>query len=160
MRLLIEAVGRLRAKHERALYEDYETRIAQIGRSVGLAPLATLEVKESVGRSAVARRNQEAEALIAKLPAEGIVWALDETGEVLTSARFAADIAALRDNGAPALTFLIGGADGLSDAARVRSDRIVSLSALTLPHGIARIVLAEQLYRAATMLAGHPYHRA
>ncbi len=160
MRLLIAAVGRLRAKHERALYEDYETRIAQIGRSVGIAPFATHEVKESVARSAVVRRNQEAQALIAKLPAEGAVWVLDETGEVLTSARFTADIAASRDNGVPALTFLIGGADGLGDAVRARSDRIISLSALTLPHGIARIVLAEQLYRAATMLAGHPYHRA
>ncbi len=160
MRLLIEAVGRLRAGNERALYDDYATRIAQIGRSVGLAPFATFDVKESVARTATQRRNQEAQGLIAKLPADGIVWALDEKGDALTSGRFAADIAALRDSGAAALTFLIGGADGHGDAARTRSDRIISLSALTLPHGIARIVLAEQLYRAATMLAGHPYHRA
>jgi 23S rRNA (pseudouridine1915-N3)-methyltransferase len=119
-----------------------------------------IDVAESRATTPTSRRKAEAEALIAKIPSSHRLICLDRTGEALSSENLAALLAKLRDGGEQGLTFLIGGADGLAPEVLAKAAKTVSLGPMTLPHGLARIVLAEQLYRAATILAGHPYHRA
>lgn len=160
MRLLIAAVGKLKQGPERELYAHYLARAEALGRSLSLSPLASLELSESKAPSAEARCAAEADALLAKVPSGHTLISLDPAGKMLSSEAFAAALAKYRDGGAGGLTFLIGGADGLGQTVRDKADMVLSLGPLTLPHGLARIVLAEQLYRAMTILAGHPYHRA
>jgi len=160
MRLLIAAVGKLKQGPERELYAHYLARAEALGRSLSLTPLMGLELPESKAASAEARCAAEADALLAKVPPAHTLISLDPAGKMLSSETFAAALAKYRDGGASGLAFLIGGADGLGLAARNKADLLLSLGPMTLPHGLARIVLAEQLYRAMTILAGHPYHRA
>ncbi len=160
MRLLIAAVGRLKQGPERELFAHYLARAEAAGRKLGLSPLTVIEVAEAKGAAAKARSEAEAQALLAKVPSSHKIICLDPDGELLGSEDFAKVIAKFRDGGAPGLAFLIGGADGLGRAASLKADRVLSLGPMTLPHGLARIVLAEQIYRAVTILAGHPYHRA
>lgn len=103
---------------------------------------------------------EEGTSLLGALAAETAVIALDPRGSELSSEQLAADIAALRDRGVRAMSFLIGGADGLSPAARGRADRLIAFGRATFPHQLVRVMMAEQLYRATTILAGHPYHKA
>jgi 23S rRNA (pseudouridine1915-N3)-methyltransferase len=159
MRLLIAAVGRLKQGPEREFFAHYLARAETAGRKLGLLPVTVIEVPESRGPTAATRCKAEAAALLAKLPHSYARIALDRTGEPLGSEAFARALAKLRDEGVEGVAFLIGGADGLGGEALPRPIRRVSLGPMTLPHGLARIVLAEQLYRAATILAGHPYHR-
>jgi 23S rRNA (pseudouridine1915-N3)-methyltransferase len=160
MRLLIAAVGKLKQGPERELYAHYLARAETLGRGLSLSPLASLELPESRAASAEARCAAEADALLAKVPPAHTLISLDPGGKMLSSEAFAAALAKFRDGGAGGLAFLIGGADGLGLAVRNKADLLLSLGPMTLPHGLARIVLAEQLYRAMTILAGHPYHRA
>ena len=160
MRLLIAAVGKLKPGPERELYAHYLARAEAVGRTLGLNPVASIEVGESKASGAGARRAAEAKALLGKVPPTHKVMCLDAPGEALSSEDFAQVLAKLRDGGVPGLAFLIGGPDGLGDEALRRAERTLSLGAMTLPHGLARIVLAEQIYRAGTILSGHPYHRA
>jgi 23S rRNA (pseudouridine1915-N3)-methyltransferase len=159
MRLVIAVVGRLKQGPERELFEHYLARADMLGRKRGLSPLTLLEIPESRASTATMRRQTEADALLAKLSPAYTRFALDPGGEQLGSEAFAATLGTLRDGGAEGLAFLIGGADGLGSAALAAPAKRLSLGPMTLPHGLARIVLAEQLYRAATILAGHPYHR-
>lgn len=159
MRLLIAAVGKLKQGPERELLTHYLARIEALGRKLGLGPLSLIEIPESRAASATVRRRDEAKALLAKLPPSYRQICLDRAGKQLSSEGFAARLAKFRDGGADGLAFVIGGADGLEGAALAKADMRLSLGAMTLPHGLARIVLAEQLYRAETILAGHPYHR-
>ena len=158
MRLTIAAVGRLKDGPERELFQRYWGRLEALGRKHALGPLSLVEIAESRASSAEARAAEEAKKLLAA--ATGHLVLLDERGRTPTSAVFAANLRACRDRGAAAVTFLIGGADGHGAAARAAAHATMALGALTLPHGLARVVLAEQLYRAATLMAGHPYHRA
>jgi len=155
MRVRICAVGRLRAGPERTLVEDYLARFARTGRALGLGPAAVVEVEDRRGGGMAA----EAELLRRALPADAAVVALDERGRAMTSPDFAALVARLRDAGHGELAFLIGGADGLDPALRDRADAVLSLGPMVWPHMLVRVMLAEQLYRAATILAGTPYHR-
>jgi 23S rRNA (pseudouridine1915-N3)-methyltransferase len=157
MRLLIAAVGKLKQGPERELFLHYLGRAEAAGRKLHLSPLAIIELPESKAATAKARKAAEGEALLAKIPPSHRLIALDPSGEAISSEAFAARIAKLRDGGAEGVAFVIGGADGLSPELLAKA---ISLGPITLPHGLARIVLAEQLYRAATILAGHPYHRA
>lgn len=159
MRLLIAAVGKLKQGPERELYAHYLARAQALGRSLSLTPLASLELPESKAASAEARCAAEANALLAKIPPAHTLISLGPAGKTLSSEAFAAALAKYRDGGAGGLAFLIGGADGLGPAVRDKADFLLSLGPMTLPHGLARIVLAEQVYRAMTILAGHPYHR-
>jgi 23S rRNA (pseudouridine1915-N3)-methyltransferase len=159
MRLVIAAVGRLKQGPERELFGHYLDRAETAGRKLGLAPVTLIEVPEARGSTAATRCQTEAAALLAKLPQAYSRIALDPKGEQLSSEAFAAALGKLRDVGTEGLAFLIGGADGLGGAALAKPARALSLGPMTLPHGLARIVLAEQLYRAATILGGHPYHR-
>lgn len=160
MRLIISAIGRLKDGGERELYDRYAQRLDQTGRAVALGPLTLNEFPESKLASAGLRMADEATRLLKTSADCQIVIALDETGRQYSSAAFAALLGKHRDAGVKAAAFLIGGADGHGDAALAAATIKLSLGAMTLPHGLARVVLAEQLYRAATILAGHPYHRA
>lgn len=160
MRLLIAAVGRLKQGPERELFAHYLARAEALGRKLSFTPLTAIEVAESKASSAAARCRAEAEALLAKVPDGHKLICLDRTGNPLASEAFAQFLAKLRDGGAPGAAFLIGGADGHPSTLLEKADKVLSFGPMTLPHGLARIVLAEQLYRAETILAGHPYHRA
>jgi 23S rRNA (pseudouridine1915-N3)-methyltransferase len=160
MRLLIAAVGKLKQGHERELFAHYVTRAETLGRSLSVGPIASIELSESKAANAELRQIAEAEALLAKVPPGYTGVSLDRTGEMLSSEAFAGRLAKIRDGGAAGLAFLVGGADGHGREALAWADLVLSFGPLTLPHGLARIVLAEQLYRALTILAGHPYHRA
>lgn len=160
MRLVIAAVGRLKAGPERELVARYVERTGQIGRGVGLDPPDIVELDESRARRPEDRKREEAIALTAALDRRYAVFALDERGKAMSSETFAAEIGRRRDEGAAGLAFVIGGADGLAADFAAAAVARVAFGAMTWPHQIVRLMLAEQLYRAATILAGHPYHRS
>jgi len=160
MRLIIAAVGRLKDGPERALFEKYRDRFEPLGKRLGLAPVTWHEFGESRAADTVKRRDEEGTGLLKLTRDAEFIIALDERGKHLTSETFAKTLAKTRDGGAKAAGIVIGGPDGLSDAVRDAARLPVAFGAMTLPHQLVRIVLAEQLYRAATILSGHPYHRA
>ncbi|ODS00533.1 23S rRNA (pseudouridine(1915)-N(3))-methyltransferase RlmH [Methyloceanibacter methanicus] len=161
MRLLIAAVGKLKQGPERELCAHYLGRAEALGRNLGLSPISVVDLAESRVQDAPGRRSAEAEALLTKLPEDFAVICLDPRGALLSSEAFADELAARRDDaGAPGLAFVLGGPDGLGQGVIDRAGLSLSLGPMTLPHGLARVVLAEQIYRAMTILAGHPYHRA
>lgn len=155
MRLHICAVGRLRAGPERDLLDDYLTRTDRTGRALGLGPVAMHEVEDRKGGGMMA----EAPLLERTLPKGAVIVALDERGSVLSSPGFADRLAGWRDDGRGDVAFVIGGADGIAPDLRDRADFKLSFGQMVWPHMLARVMLAEQLYRAATILAGSPYHR-
>jgi 23S rRNA (pseudouridine1915-N3)-methyltransferase len=159
MRVTIAAVGRMKAGPERELLDRYVDRAGKQGRSLGITRLEVREIGESRGARADDRRAEEATALLDGLAERATVIALDERGRTMGSDAFAAflgdRIAEGRD-----LAILIGGADGHGEAVRARADLVLAFGAMTWPHQIVRILAAEQIYRATTILAGHPYHRA
>lgn len=155
MRIHLCVVGRLRAGPERDLIDDYLTRFDRTGRALGLGPARVIEVEDKKGGGPEA----EAALLRRALPEGAALWVLDERGRMMTSPDFARDIADLRDRGWGDLAFVIGGADGVSGAFRDEADRAISFGQMVWPHMLARVMLAEQLYRAASILAGSPYHR-
>jgi 23S rRNA (pseudouridine1915-N3)-methyltransferase len=153
MRILVAAVGRAKAGDPaRALAETYAGRLPW--------PIQFREVEEKRKLPVSARVGREAEMLLDLVPAGAVVVALDERGRTLDSAGFAAKLRGWRDQGVADLAFLIGGADGHDAAVRRRADLVLALGAMTWPHLLVRALLAEQLYRAHTIIAGHPYHRA
>ena len=155
MRLRICAVGRLRTVPERALTEDYLARFDRTGRSIGLGPsdVAEVEDRKHGGRFA------EAGLLRRAIPAGAVVVALDERGKTMSSPEFATQIGKWRDAGSRALAFLIGGPEGIEPDLRESADMVLSFGPMVWPHMLARAMLTEQLYRAASILAGAPYHR-
>ncbi|NCQ23857.1 MAG: 23S rRNA (pseudouridine(1915)-N(3))-methyltransferase RlmH [Rhodobacteraceae bacterium CG17_big_fil_post_rev_8_21_14_2_50_63_15] len=155
MRVHICAVGRLRTGPERALIDDYVTRFDRTGRRLGLGPLSLHEVEDRKGGG----RSAEAALLERVLPDGAMLVMLDERGEVISSPDFADRLAGWRDAGRADLAFLIGGADGLVPELRARADFTLSFGRMVWPHLLVRVMLAEQLYRAASILAGGPYHR-
>ena len=159
MRLIIAAVGRLKDGPERDLLEKYRDRFDPLGQAAGTAPVAWHEIGESRAGDAAKRRDEEGAALLKLVREAEFLIALDERGKPLTSEAFAKTLAKTRDDGAKAAGIVIGGPDGLSETVRDAAHLQLSLGAMTLPHPLARIVLAEQLYRAGTILTGHPYHR-
>ena len=158
MRIRIAAVGRMKAGPERDLAARYLERAAAGGRALGLSGFDVTEITESRASSVATRKTEEAKSLRETIP-DGIVMALDEHGKSMGSEAFAQFIGKRRDDGRPAMSFVIGGADGLDKDFLAKADAILSFSPLTWPHQLVRIMLAEQLYRATTILSGHPYHR-
>jgi 23S rRNA (pseudouridine1915-N3)-methyltransferase len=154
VRLVVAAVGKPRDRHLAAAIEEYEARAARYW------PLSVAEVREASGRgvSSADTRRREGERLLERVPAGALLFACDERGERLTSAEFAALLVQARD-AARDVAFLIGGAFGLDDAVGKASGRALQLAPWTLPHELARLVLAEQLYRAGTIARGEPYHK-
>jgi 23S rRNA (pseudouridine1915-N3)-methyltransferase len=160
MRLIIGAIGRLKNGAERELLERYIERARRSGRAAGVTEITIVELGESRAASTDARRTDEAQRLFAAIGADAYLVALDERGKGLTSAAFAELIRQQGDGGCKSLAFLIGGPDGHGAGIASAAQRIISFGSMTLPHGLARVVLAEQIYRATTILTGHPYHRA
>ena len=156
MRVQICAVGRLRAGPERTLIDDYLSRFDRTGRALGLGPVELREVEDRKGGGMAA----EAALLDRAIPDRAVIVALDERGTAMTSPEFAQALARQRDDGAQDLALLIGGADGLARELRARATLRLSFGRMVWPHMLVRVMLAEQLYRAATILAGSPYHRA
>ncbi len=159
MHLLIAAVGRARNAPEEAITADYLARARALGKRLGFMKIELVIVETSRAANASARMGEEEKRLSAKLPKGAHTIALDERGRAMTSEAFARHLAKLRDGGIGDLVFLIGGPDGLSSALRDGAKDRLALGAQTWPHLLARAMLAEQLYRALTILAGHPYHR-
>ncbi len=155
MRITICAVGRLRAGPERTLIDDYLTRFDRTGRALGLGPVDLREVEDRKGGGMRA----EAALLKKALPAGAAVIALDERGKLFSSPEFAGQLAGWRDQGRSDLAFVIGGADGIDPSLRADCDGSLSFGKMVWPHMLVRVMLAEQIYRAASILAGAPYHR-
>ena len=160
MRLLILAVGKLKQGPERELAERYRARFDDIGRKLGFRGLDVHEIAESRAREAPARMAEEAAAIIAQVPDGAVLVTLDERGQSLGSTAFAAQLGRWRDEQVPGTIFVIGGADGLLPELRRKAKLSMSFGGATWPHQMVRVMLLEQIYRAATILAGHPYHRA
>lgn len=160
MRLIVAAVGRLKDGAERELLDKYRERLEPLAKRVALAPVSWHEIGEGRASTAAQRKEDEGAGLLRFAGEAEVIIALDVRGKPLSSEAFARRLATDRDAGAKATAILIGGPDGLAQSVLDRAHLKFSLGAITLPHGLARIVLAEQLYRAATILAGHPYHRA
>ncbi len=156
MRVHICAVGRLRAGPERDLIGDYQTRFDRTGRALGLGPLNIHEVEDRKGGGTEA----EAALLRRAIPGGALICVMDERGRVMTSPDFAGQLGRWRDGGRGDVAFVIGGAGGIAPALRTGADFALGFGAMVWPHMLARVMLCEQLYRAATILAGGPYHRA
>ncbi|MCV2447073.1 23S rRNA (pseudouridine(1915)-N(3))-methyltransferase RlmH [Paracoccus sp. DMF] len=154
MRMVIAAVGRLRQGPEASLIADYLDRHAKAGRALGLPPVNLVEVEDKRGGGMAA----EAPLLARAIPDGAALVVLDERGQMLSSPEFAARIAGFRD-AARDLAFVIGGTDGIDPGLRSRADLAVSFGRMVWPHMLVRVMLAEQIYRATTILAGSPYHR-
>jgi 23S rRNA (pseudouridine1915-N3)-methyltransferase len=160
MRIVIVAVGRLKQGPERELAERYRKRAVEMARRVGVTAFDVIEIKESRARDPARRMLEESIAIANIIPGDGVIVILDERGESLSSAVFAGRLAAWRSQNSPAVAFVVGGDDGLTPSLREKSKLAIGFGAATWPHQLARIMLLEQIYRAVTMLAGHPYHRS
>ncbi|MCX7286524.1 MAG: 23S rRNA (pseudouridine(1915)-N(3))-methyltransferase RlmH [Rhodobacterales bacterium] len=155
MRLHLCAVGRVRSGPERDLVDDYLKRLDRTGRPLGLGPVTEHEVEDKRGGGMSA----EGLLLTRAVPDGAALCVLDERGKTLSSPEFAQVLAMWRDGGRQDAAFVIGGADGVDPAFRARADLVISLGRMVWPHMLVRVMLAEQLYRAATILGGSPYHR-
>jgi len=156
MRISICAVGRLRAGPEKSLIDDYLTRFDRTGRALSLGPARLVEVEDRKGGGMAA----QAVLLDKSVPRGALVCTLDERGKVLSSPEFAGRLGQWRDEGRGDLALVIGGADGIDPSLRARADFSLSFGKMVWPHMLVRVMLAEQLYRAATILSGGPYHRS
>lgn len=160
MRILVAAIGRLKQGPETDLCERYRKRAIQSGRALGWRDVEIVEIRESRAQDAERRMVEESIALANVIPDQSVMVLLDERGDSLDSAAFAGRLAVWRSEAKPAAAFVIGGADGLAPSLRQRATLHLAFGTATWPHQFVRIMLLEQLYRAATILGGHPYHRA
>lgn len=158
MRIFLTAVGRARAGPAASLFDDYAGRIKKLGPGLGIRGFELSEIPESRAASAKDRMAEEARAILDAVGSTRFT-VLDERGRDMPSTDLARWLADERDNGASELRFIIGGPDGLADDVRERATRAIAFGRATWPHLLARAMLAEQVYRALTILAGHPYHR-
>ena len=159
MRIGLFAVGRLKAGPEKDLAARYLERLAKAGPAIGIELSRVAEVAESRASNAETRKREEAVLLDKALPEGAVLILLDERGKALDSEAFAGLIGQYRDQGKRDLMVAIGGADGLDPALYQKADAVICLGKMTWPHQLVRILIAEQLYRAVTILSGHPYHR-
>jgi 23S rRNA (pseudouridine1915-N3)-methyltransferase len=160
MRLVVVSIGRLKQGPERDLAERYRERFDDLGRKLGFRGLDVHEIPESRARDAATRMAEEAAAIAAAIPDKSVLVALDERGDNVDSATFARHLGRWRDEAIGQTIFAIGGADGLSPDLRRKAKLRMAFGSATWPHQMVRVMLLEQIYRAATILAGHPYHRA
>jgi 23S rRNA (pseudouridine1915-N3)-methyltransferase len=159
MKISVFAVGRMKAGPEKELADRYFERFSKSGPAIGLEFSGIAEIPESRAQSVMERKREEADRLKQHMAAGAALILLDERGKSIPSDEFADRIGALRDNGRRSLVIAIGGPDGHDPSLRDAAELVLSFGAQTWPHQMVRIMLGEQLYRAATILAGHPYHR-
>ncbi|MCA0940022.1 23S rRNA (pseudouridine(1915)-N(3))-methyltransferase RlmH [Yangia mangrovi] len=155
MRVHLCVVGRLRSGPERDLIDDYLKRFDRTGRALGLGPVTVTEVEDRKGGGMAA----EAALLRKAIPSGAGLCILDERGRLMSSPDFAQRLGEIRDGGTGDLAFVIGGADGIDPSLRAEADMALSFGQMVWPHMLVRVMLSEQLYRAASILAGSPYHR-
>jgi 23S rRNA (pseudouridine1915-N3)-methyltransferase len=160
MKLHILAIGRLKAGPELALFDDYLKRARGLGRSCGVADISSRDFAEAKLPDAKGRMAAEAALLAAETPDPCFRVVLDERGKALSSDDFAHLLRRHLDQGTASLAFLIGGPDGHAPQTRQKAGLLLSFGPMTWPHRLARVMLAEQIYRAVTILVKHPYHRA
>jgi 23S rRNA (pseudouridine1915-N3)-methyltransferase len=160
MRIIVIAVGRLKQGSERELAERYRERFDDAGRKLGFRGIDIHELPESRARDTATRITEEAAAIAGAIPDKSVLVTLDERGQNVDSTTFAGLLGRWRDESVANAVFVIGGADGLSPELQRKAKLKVAFGAATWPHQMVRVLLLEQLYRAATILAGHPYHRA
>jgi 23S rRNA (pseudouridine1915-N3)-methyltransferase len=159
MRLTVAAVGRLKEGPERTLAERYRKRAEQLGQRIGIREVEIVEIRESRAPEVSRRVAEESIAIANVVPERAAMIVLDERGENLDSRTFADRLRRWRDEGCEQAIFVIGGDDGLLPAMRAKANLTLALGAATWPHALARVMLLEQIYRAMSLLAGHPYHR-
>jgi len=152
------AVGRMKAGPERELFERYWTRATPMAKQLGFGTLDMVELRESQAQNADQRKAAEATELLAKVPDGAALIALDERGKAITTPQISSKLETFKDSGRQ-VALIIGGPDGLDGSIRQRADLVISFGAMTMPHQLVRVLAAEQLYRAMTVLSGHPYHR-
>jgi 23S rRNA (pseudouridine1915-N3)-methyltransferase len=160
MRIVVAAIGRLKQGPERELAERYRKRAADAGRRAGLNAVDIVEIKESRAGDAARRMLEESIAVANLIPERAVTVILDARGESMSSESFAGRLHEWRQQNKPALVFIVGAADGLAPSLKEKASLALAFGAATWPHQLIRIMLLEQLYRAVTILAGHPYHRA
>jgi 23S rRNA (pseudouridine1915-N3)-methyltransferase len=160
MRVVVAAVGRLKQGPERELAERYRKRAAEAGRSAGLSAVDVIEIKESRAADAARRMVEESIAIANVIPERAATAILDARGKTISSAAFAGRLQEWRQQNKPAVVFIIGAADGLAPSLREKASIAIAFGTATWPHQLVRVMLLEQLYRAVTILSGHPYHRA
>jgi 23S rRNA (pseudouridine1915-N3)-methyltransferase len=160
MRVTLAAVGRTRDEPEAQLFEQYWKKAALSGRRLGFSAFDATVVETSRRATATERVREEGEKLLRRLPADAHQIVLDERGRSLSSDEFAKQLSALRHRAVKDVAFVIGGPDGLSPDFRASAQQCLALGVQTWPHLLVRAMLAEQIYRALTILSGHPYHRA
>jgi 23S rRNA (pseudouridine1915-N3)-methyltransferase len=159
VKLHIFAIGRLKGEAESTLVDDYLTRTGGLSRQAGMTAIAMRDFPESRAQTAAERMRAEAAILGKALPRDAVTIVLDERGKSITSEDFASRLARFRDQGAADVAFLIGGPDGHAEEMRKKAALLLSFGAMTWPHRLVRVMLAEQIYRAVTILVKHPYHR-
>ncbi|NVK33844.1 MAG: 23S rRNA (pseudouridine(1915)-N(3))-methyltransferase RlmH [Rhodobacteraceae bacterium] len=159
MRLLIACVGRMKKGADKELFERYVDRARKSGRALGITSVDVRELVESRAQKTADRKQEEATALLGLLSPNTRLVVLDENGKNLSSVAFSEKMASWKDDSVSEIAFVIGGPDGHGDDLLQRADLKVALGAMTWPHQIARILLAEQIYRSITIQSGHPYHR-
>jgi len=159
MHIAIFAVGRLKKGAEADLAGLYTERFAKAGAPVGLQFDGVHNIGESRASTPEQRKEEEAAALQASRKPGSLLVLLDERGKNLSSRAFAQNLQQWRDRGQQNLLLALGGPDGFAEIMQEKADIMLAFGAMTWPHRLARIMLAEQLYRAALILAGHPYHR-
>jgi 23S rRNA (pseudouridine1915-N3)-methyltransferase len=160
VRVIVAAVGRLKQGAERELAADYRKRAEAVGRAIGLRQIEIVEIRESRARDSERRRTEESIAIANVLPDGAVVMVFDQAGENIDSPGLAALLQKCRAENRAAVCFVIGGADGITQSLRGRAKHLLAFGSATWPHQLVRVMLLEQLYRAGTILAGHPYHRA
>jgi 23S rRNA (pseudouridine1915-N3)-methyltransferase len=160
LRVVVIAIGRLKQGFERELAARYLDRAAKAGRALGMRAIEIIELDESRAGDVTARRKDEADRMLARVPSGAIRVALDETGDGLTSAAVAQRMRTWLDASRGDVAFLIGGPDGLDGRLKAQADLVLALGQLTWPHQLVRIMILEQIYRVTAILSGHPYHRA
>ena len=160
MQIVLSAIGKLKAGPERELVARYEKRIVQTGRQIGISGFVITEQIESRAETAMLRKTQEAALLTDRLEPKTPLIAFDERGKAISSSDFSETLSRHLDDGVQQLTYVIGGPDGLDPSLRERARMVVSFGTMTMPHQLVRVLAVEQIYRATTLLLGHPYHRS
>ena len=160
MRLQVLGIGKLKAGPEKTLSLEYQTRLEGLGRKAGITKLTVTDFAESQGQTASQRQTEEAKLLAGTLAPKAFTLVLDERGKSFTSTGFSQLLQRHLDQGTQDLAFLIGGPDGHGAETRNHAGQLISLSEMTWPHRLVRIMLLEQIYRAVTIMVNHPYHRS
>ena len=159
MQLILAAIGRLKKGPEQDLVARYGDRLTKAGKAIGITQVKTIEIVESRADSAAARKRDEAQSILSRLPDNCTIFAFDERGKSPNSRQFAQLINRELEDGSSSLALIIGGPDGLDASLTERADQLVSFGSATFPHQLVRVLVLEQVYRATTILTNHPYHR-